>query len=122
MTETTQTLTALQLQPRGRDADPKGIHEMLRWDTWASMGARDFIGHPDGLQATIFLGLGTVKRRLFIKLAANDTFSIEIGRIVRRRGELPEYLALAQEHDIYCDQLDAAIWALYCRFVKEAGL
>lgn len=115
----TETLVALQLQSRGRDADARGIHKMLRWDTWASMGAGEFIAHPDGLQGRVFLGLGTCPRRLFIKLAANDTFSIEFGRIVRRRGEVPEYLPIAQEHDIYCDQLDAAIWALYCKLAEQ---
>jgi hypothetical protein len=52
-------------------------------------------------------GLGR-KLRVIVKLAADDTYSVEVGRIKRRKGDLT-YTVLAQEHGHYTDSMGPAV-------------
>jgi hypothetical protein len=45
-----------------------------------------------------------------VKLAADDTYAIEIGRMRRTKGSsLPEYQVLEQARGIYADQLGETV-------------
>jgi hypothetical protein len=104
-----ETITATQGHPA--DVNEIWFNHVNRW-TWIGMGAnpRGIVRCEDGLQVDIYLGAGTRKRRLIIKLNAADRYDIEIGRLQRRTLEwIPE----AQRLGVYCDDLDSALQALY---------
>lgn len=98
---------------KGNPADTNTIWygHVDRW-TWIAMGAKPatVVRTEDGLMVDIFLGAGTRKRRLIVKLNSSDLYDIEIGRIHRRT---LDWIVEAQTRDVYCDQLDQAIRDLY---------
>lgn len=112
MTTTRQHIETITDQT-GRPADANVIwfDHVNRW-TWIGMGAspRNVVRCQDGLQVDIYLGAGTHKRKLIIKLNASDLYDIEIGRLARRTLDwIPE----AQTLGVFADQLDSALQVLY---------
>lgn len=104
-----ETITATKGSPA--DVNEIWFNHVNRW-TWIGMGAnpRSIVRTEDGMMVDIYLGAGTRKRRLIIKLNAADRYDIEIGRLHRTTLEwIPE----AQTLGVYCDGLDAALQALY---------
>ena len=98
---------------KGLEADAGVIwyHQVNR-RTWIAMGAMlsNVICTEDGLMVDIYLGTGTRKRRLVIKLNKWDLYDIEIGHVHPRTLDwIPE----AQTRDIYGDELDQNIRDLY---------
>jgi hypothetical protein len=83
--------------------------QIMATDRWrlARLAARDlFYDETAGyIQFDVKI---TKNRRVIVKLAANDTYSVEIGR-VKTVDYLPTYLVLAQEHDVHCEDLGATV-------------
>jgi hypothetical protein len=80
-----------------------------RW-TWAGMGAKPVVRTTDHISIDIYLGAGSRKRRLIIKLNTNDLYDIEIGRLHRRS---LDWIIEGQSLDIDAGNLDTALRNLY---------
>jgi len=104
MTESLATMTATQIYANIAFDD-------IRWgDSWRliRLGCVNRAYSEDsGYIQFDTSGLGR-KLRVIVKLAADDTYSVEVGRIKRSKGEL-SYVVLAQEHGHYADSMGAAI-------------
>lgn len=82
---------------------------VARW-TWIGMGAKPVLRAEDHLSLDIYLGAGTHKRRLVIKLNGSDLYDIEIGHLHRRS---LEWIIDGQALDIDAENLDGALRDLY---------
>lgn len=111
---TASTTPASIITEPGADADITTIWKQVNIWTWIGMGARpkNVIRHRDALQVDIYLGAGTAKRRLYIKLTPADLYDIELGHVYRRGFE---YEVVEQVRDIDASNLDEALRNLYDR-------
>lgn len=104
MITTTVSLAALP----ATQMDANTAFDHIRFgDVWrlVRLGARNrAYSHDSGYIQFDTSGLGRTLR-VIVKLAADDTYSVEVGRITRR----VEYVVLAQEHGHYADSMGAAI-------------
>lgn len=80
-------------------------------DSWRliRLGARNRAYSEDRgyIQFDVMLGR---KYRVIVKLAPSDTYSVEIGRLVKPHGSsIREYRVLSQVHDVYCDVLGETV-------------
>lgn len=77
----------------GQPADPDVIRRQLSLGVQINLGAREWLGHTDGVQFRI--GAGRPNRKVIIKLNGDDLYDIEIGHIKRRALEwVIDYQAL----------------------------
>ncbi len=108
MPATIESITAT----KGSPADALTIWKQVNVWTWIGMGARAsrVIRCEDGIRVAIYLGAGTHKRTLIIKLNGADLYDIEIGRV--RRSDF-EWIVEAQDRDIYAEDLGRALRDLY---------
>lgn len=81
-----------------RDADARTILSQIGNMTLMSLGARDIVDLGCGIRFTVGRGKS---RKVVVKLAANDTYSVEFVRIKQNFTAVSEFFA----EDIYCDQL-----------------
>lgn len=109
MTKTAQMTTITETPGRPLDVNTLWNDHVDRW-TWIGMGARPVVRTTDHLSIDIFLGAGTRKRRLIIKLNANDLYDIEIGRLHRRS---LDWIIDGQTLDVGAESLDASLRGLY---------
>jgi hypothetical protein len=88
--------------------DVNTAFDHIRWGDALRMirlGARNrAYSHDSGYIQFDTSGLGRTLR-VIVKLAADDTYSVEVGRITRR----VEYVVLAQEHGHCADSMGAVI-------------
>lgn len=96
----------------GRPCSAEVIRAQVAGWTWTGMGAHRFVAHDDALQVDVHLGAGFGKRRLTIKLMPQDTYAIELLRVLHRGFDL---VVVEQVHDVYADDLDRQVRALYDR-------
>lgn len=89
----------------GRSIDPVETYSQIGMWTLAELGAKNKAYSKDYIQFDVTL---VRSRRVIVKLDANDTYSVEIGRM-RKIDYLPTYEVLSQVTDIYCDQLSEVI-------------
>lgn len=106
---TTNTATITETPGRHLDVNTLWNYQVDRW-TWIGMGAKPVVHTDDHLSVDIYLGAGTRKRRLIIKLNARDLFDIEIGHLHRRS---LDWIIDGQTLDIDAENLDAALRNLY---------
>lgn len=78
--------------------------------TWIGMGTKPVCRGEDHLSLDIYLGAGTRKRRLIIKLNVSDLYDIEIGHLHRRS---LDWIIDAQVLDIDAENLDGTLRNLY---------
>lgn len=65
----------------------------------AMTGAKDLLSYPRGLQMSV------ARRKVFVEVDANDTYTVRAGRFNRKTFA---FVVLAEETGIYADQLRAA--------------
>lgn len=95
-TKTKVEYTPLALQPATR-IDVVEAWKHVRQTTLMRLGAKDMVYSQDS--GYVRFTTSGVKRVVTVKLAADDTYSVEIGRVVHRRGRhtgAPEYRVLRQ--------------------------
>jgi len=105
----TETVTPLAAGAPGRDLD---LNTMLRqvdqW-TWMRMGVHaNSLGWAVASDYAHHRLPGRPGQRLTVKLAADDTYSLEVGRMRKLT-----YTVLAQRHGVTADQLAATLEELY---------
>jgi hypothetical protein len=81
-----------------RDADARTILRQIGTMTLLSLGARDIVDLGCGIRFTVGRGKS---RKVVVKLAANDTYSVEFVRIKQNFTAVSEFFA----EDIYFDGL-----------------
>jgi hypothetical protein len=108
MPQVTQLTTLVQAPDTGIDARTALAHIRVG-DSYrmVRLAARD-IFHDETAGYVQFDIRITKPRRVVVKLAGDDTYSVEIGRIKRSRGDI-EYVVLEQQHGIYCDHLGETV-------------
>lgn len=84
----------------GRDMDHLETYRQIGAWTLAELGAKNRMFSRDYIQFDT-----TIKRRrVIVKLTVWDTYTVEIGRVVKR-DHLPTYEVLSQTDQVYFDQL-----------------
>jgi len=81
-----------------RDADARTILRQIGNMTLLSLGAREIMDLGCGVRFNVGRGKS---RKVIVKLAVNDTYSVEFVRIKRDFTAVSEFFA----ENIYCDQL-----------------
>lgn len=79
------------------------------------LGARDAVTDDRNGTLTFRVGPGRPHRRIMVKLRADDTYAIELGRLAKHRG-LPEWHSEATsgvDQGIYAEDLAQAVIDLY---------
>lgn len=88
--------------------DGKPGRAMDHLETYRQIGTWTLLelGAKNKLYSTDYIQFDTTakRRRVIVKLTVWDTYTVEIGRIVRR-GHLPTYEVISQVDNVYCDQL-----------------
>ena len=81
-----------------RDADARTILAQIGTLTLMSLGAREIVNLGCGIRFNVGRGKS---RKMIVKLAANDTYAVEVVRLRR------DFTAVSEFHTdgIYCDQL-----------------
>lgn len=92
--------------------------QQINWgDEWrmTRLGARDrCYSETDGyIQFDVKL---TRKLRVIVKLAGDDTYSVEIGRIRKL-----EYVVIEQAHGVYCDELGRTVEDLVVKWSEASA-
>lgn len=106
MTATATTSSLVNEAPTGIDS--RVAYQHLNYgDSWrmARLGARDLMRDEQAGYIQFDVRI-TKKLRVVVKLAGDDTYSVEIGRM---RMRTLEYQVLEQERGIYADQLGATV-------------
>lgn len=108
--QATPVLSLVNEDPTGIDARIAYKH-LNHGDSWrmARLGARDLMRDERAgyLQFDVRI---TRKLRVVVKLAMDDTYSVELGRMRRPRGvALAEYEVLEQLRGIHADQLGETV-------------
>jgi hypothetical protein len=81
-----------------RDADARTILNQIGTLTLMSLGARETVDLGCGVRFNVGRGKS---RKAIVKLAANDTYSVEFVRLRRDFTAVSEFFA----EDVYCDML-----------------
>lgn len=81
-----------------RDADPQVILSQIGRMTLMSLGAREVVNLGCGIRFNVGRGKS---RKVVVKLAANDTYAVEVVRLRRDFTAVSEFFA----EGVYCDQL-----------------
>lgn len=93
-------------------ADGKPGREMDALETYRQIGAWTLmeLGAKNRLYSRDYIQFDTSgkRRRVIVKLTVWDTYTVEIGRVVKR-DYLPTYEVLHQVDMVYCDQLSEVI-------------
>jgi hypothetical protein len=93
------------------DIDAQAAFEQIgdRW-VFARMGARDLAYSSDYVQFDVTCD--RTKRRVIITVTPDDTYSIEIGQVVRRTFE---WRSIEVARGVYCDELGRTVEEMYQR-------
>ena len=84
----------------GRNMDHLETYRQIGTWTLLELGAKNRLYSTDYIQ----FDTTTKRRRVIVKLTAWDTYTVEIGRVVKR-DYMPTYEVLSQIDHVYCDQL-----------------
>lgn len=90
----------------GRDIDPQTAYAQIGARVLMELGAKNRMYSRDYIQ---FDTTGK-RRRVIVKLTVWDTYTVEIGRVVKR-DYLPTYEVLHQVDHVYCDRLAEIVLA-----------
>lgn len=110
MTETSQLTSLINEAPTGIDARTAFAH-LNHGDSWRlrRLGAHDLL-HDERAGYVQFDFNLTRKLRVVVKLDADDTYAVELGRMRKPRGgSLPEYRVIKQVRGVYCDALGETV-------------
>lgn len=97
----TQSTTIVTNEIATRSADSRQILQAISPMDLMGCGARDFVGLPDGIHFAVSRG----KRKLVIKLQANDLFCVERVRMTRDFTCISEAVA----HDVHVENLSGVV-------------
>lgn len=104
------TTTTILRDPAGRPLDLAALLASANRWTWMRLGVhangRDWLCGPDYARHHL---PGRYRAGLVVRLAADDTYSLEIGRTTRAL----DWKVLAQMRGVHIGQLAAALDALY---------
>lgn len=84
----------------GRDMDHLTTYQQIGTWTLLELGAKNRLYSTDYIQ----FDTAAKRRRVIVKLDADDTYTVEIGRVVKVN-YLPTYQVISQLSGVYCDQL-----------------
>jgi hypothetical protein len=99
MTHTAPALEPIIHRP-GRDMDVNTTWDHIGRRTLALAGARNLAYSNENS----YVQFDAMRKRVFVQLAADDTYSVETGTI-RKVDHLPTYTVKAQTHGVYAEQL-----------------
>lgn len=84
----------------GRDMNHLETYRQIGTWTLAELGAKNRLYGTDYIQ----FDTTARRRRVIVKLTVWDTYTVEIGRVVKV-DHLPTYQVISQIDHVYCDQL-----------------
>ena len=101
-----------------RPADARVTLAQIGRMTLARVGAREYLRDDrDGI-LTFRVGMGPTLRKVIVRLAADDTYRVEVGRMPRRGAAAFTWIVEGVAEGVYAEQLAETVEALYNEAVR----